>query len=216
MINKRVGQGSWTQSQQNIPVPYSSNKKYDFTVCSQLLCHIWLFATPWTVVHYEPLPWHSPGKNTGVGCHSLLQGIFPTQGLNLCLLCLLHWQVDSLPLYHLRSSQDFTTHVIYNKIKISYIWEKEPLTLLSDLISKTPGKSHLVCWGDSPHDIWSPLRSLPLILRMHISHQIVISASSVNSKEFNFYLMSSHLYPLQLKGLYLAHIIQYILYWMII
>ena len=27
-------------------------------------------------------PWNSPGKNTGVGCHSLLQGIFPTQGLN--------------------------------------------------------------------------------------------------------------------------------------
>ena len=31
-------------------------------------------------------PWNSPGKNTGVGCHSLLQGIFPTQGLNLGLL----------------------------------------------------------------------------------------------------------------------------------
>ena len=30
-------------------------------------------------------PWNSPGKNTGVGCHSLLQGIFPTQGLNLGL-----------------------------------------------------------------------------------------------------------------------------------
>ena len=27
-------------------------------------------------------PWNSPGKNTGVGCHFLLQGIFPTQGLN--------------------------------------------------------------------------------------------------------------------------------------
>ena len=27
-------------------------------------------------------PWNSPGKNTGVGSHSLLQGIFPTQGLN--------------------------------------------------------------------------------------------------------------------------------------
>ena len=25
-------------------------------------------------------PWNSPGKNTGVGCHFLLQGIFPTQG----------------------------------------------------------------------------------------------------------------------------------------
>ena len=30
-------------------------------------------------------PWNSPGKNTGVGCHFLLQGIFPTQGLNLGL-----------------------------------------------------------------------------------------------------------------------------------
>ena len=31
-----------------------------------------------------------PGRNTGVGCHSLLQGIFPTQGSNTCLLSLLH------------------------------------------------------------------------------------------------------------------------------
>ena len=30
-------------------------------------------------------PWDSPGKYTGVVCHTLLQGIFPTQGLNLCL-----------------------------------------------------------------------------------------------------------------------------------
>ena len=34
------------------------------------------FATPWTVAHQTPLH-GSPGKNTGVGCHSLLQGIFP-------------------------------------------------------------------------------------------------------------------------------------------
>ena len=32
------------------------------------------------------------GKNTGVGCHFLLQGIFQTQRLNLGFLCLLHWQ----------------------------------------------------------------------------------------------------------------------------
>ena len=31
-------------------------------------------------------PWDSPGKNTGVGCHFLLQGIFPTQELNPGLL----------------------------------------------------------------------------------------------------------------------------------
>ena len=38
--------------------------------------------------------WDSPGKNTGVDCHFLLQGIFPTLGLNSCLLRLLHWQAD--------------------------------------------------------------------------------------------------------------------------
>ena len=42
-------------------------------------------------------PWDSPGKNTGVGCHFLLQGIFPTQGSNPYLLHLLHWQADSSP-----------------------------------------------------------------------------------------------------------------------
>ena len=41
-------------------------------------------------------PWDSPGKNTGVGCHALLQGIFPTQGPNAGLLCC-GWV-----LYHLR------------------------------------------------------------------------------------------------------------------
>ena len=39
-----------------------------------ILCH------PWTVAHKAPLSRDFPGKNTGVGCHFLLQGIFPTQG----------------------------------------------------------------------------------------------------------------------------------------
>ena len=57
-------------------------------------------ATPWTVAPTPPpgsSPWDSPGKNTGVGCHSLLQGIFLTQGSNLPLL---HWEADSLLLRH--------------------------------------------------------------------------------------------------------------------
>ena len=57
-------------------------------------------ATPWTVAFQAPLSVDSPGKNTGVGCHFLLQGIFPTQGLNSSLL---FWQADSLPLSHLGS-----------------------------------------------------------------------------------------------------------------
>ena len=43
-------------------------------------------------------PRDSPGKNTEVGCYALLQGTFLTQGSNPHLFCLLHWQVDSLPL----------------------------------------------------------------------------------------------------------------------
>ena len=42
--------------------------------------------TPQTVARQAPLPLESPGKNTGAGCHFLLQGIFLTQGLNPSLL----------------------------------------------------------------------------------------------------------------------------------
>ena len=68
------------------------------SVC--VLSHIQLLATLWTVAHQAALFMEFPGKNTGVGCHFLLQGIFPTQGLNLHLL---HWQLDSLSLCHLGS-----------------------------------------------------------------------------------------------------------------
>jgi len=44
----------------------------------------------------------SPGKNAGVGCHFLLQGIFLTLGLNLHLL---HWQADYLPPSHQGSKE---------------------------------------------------------------------------------------------------------------
>ena len=44
----------------------------------------------------QPCPWDFSRKNTGVGCHFLLQGILPTEGWNPCLLLLLYWQADSL------------------------------------------------------------------------------------------------------------------------
>ena len=48
----------------------------------QLLSLVPLFVTPWTTAHQAPLSMGSPGKNTGVGSHSLFQGIFLAQGLN--------------------------------------------------------------------------------------------------------------------------------------
>ena len=48
--------------------------------------HVGLCVTLWTVALQAPVHGDSPGKSTGVGCHSLLQGIFLTQELNLGLL----------------------------------------------------------------------------------------------------------------------------------
>ena len=66
-----------------------------------LLSRVRLFATLWTVARQAPLFMGFPGKNTGVGCHVLLQGIFSIQGLNQRLLHFLHWQADSLQPSHL-------------------------------------------------------------------------------------------------------------------
>ena len=49
-------------------------------------------------------PWEFPGKKSGASCCFLLQGIFLILGSNLHLLCLQHWQADSLPLCHLGST----------------------------------------------------------------------------------------------------------------
>ena len=60
-------------------------------LCVCTLSHVWLFATPWTVAHQAPLSMWFPRQEYWVGCHFLLQGIFPTQGSNLGLL---HCRVD--------------------------------------------------------------------------------------------------------------------------
>ena len=48
--------------------------------------------------HQAPLSMGFSGKNTGVSCHALLQGIFLNQGSIPCLLCILHWQAGSTPI----------------------------------------------------------------------------------------------------------------------
>ena len=65
--------------------------------CAESLSGVQLFATPWTSPPGSSVHGDSPGKNSGVGCHALLQGIFPTQGSNPGLP---HCQ---LILYHLKS-----------------------------------------------------------------------------------------------------------------
>ena len=63
------------------------------------------YPTLFDPVHYSPPGSSVRGKKTGVGNHSLLQRIFPTQGLNMHLLCLLHYRQILYHLsHHLRSN----------------------------------------------------------------------------------------------------------------
>ena len=79
----------------NLP-HYSISSPVDFLLCNShdqklfslfeylqcyLLSHVQLFATPWAAAHQLLFPWNSPFKSAGMGCHSLLQEIFLTQGL---------------------------------------------------------------------------------------------------------------------------------------
>ena len=69
---------------------------------NQPLSCVQLLPTPWTVAHQAPLSMgNSPGKNTGVGCHFFILGIFPIQGPNLSLLrcrqILYHWAIRDAP-----------------------------------------------------------------------------------------------------------------------
>ena len=70
----------------------------------------------WRVAHQASLSMGSLGKNTRVGFHFLLHGIFPTQGLNLWHFPLLHCQARSLPLVPprkpiLKDSVQWLSHV---------------------------------------------------------------------------------------------------------
>ena len=90
-------------------------------------------------------PWDFPGKNTGVGCYFLLQGIFPTQGSNPCLLHLLHWQVDTLPLSHLGSPTITPWFIkLEEMFQITCSSRQEALVELP----RTLG----YCWGPAPVD----------------------------------------------------------------
>ena len=66
-------------------------------VVAQLLSHVQLFATPWTIACLAPLSMEFSRQEYWSGLPSLLQGIFPTQGLNPGLL---HFGQIVYPLSH--------------------------------------------------------------------------------------------------------------------
>ena len=114
----------------------------DHGVC--VLSHV--FSTPWTVTHQAPLPMEFSRQEYWSGCHFLLQGIFPTRGLNPSLLCLLHRQVDSLPLHDYWKTNGFDYPDFVSKVMFL------PFNTLSGVVMAfLPRSKHLlILWPQSP------------------------------------------------------------------
>ena len=104
------------------------------------------FVTPLTVAHQAHLRMGFPGKNTGVGCHFLLQQTFLTQGLTSCLLHLLHWRVGSLHwvtrgwivlnchFFQFKKVKYQQFYVLQAKLWRSISWERHTLCFISGYI----------------------------------------------------------------------------------
>ena len=73
--------------------------------------HFQLLSTLWTVARVL-CPWESPGKNTGMDCHALLQGIFPTQGSNPTAPVSPALQVHSFPTELLGKPKRYSIYIL--------------------------------------------------------------------------------------------------------
>ena len=160
-------------------------------------------------------PWDFPQEYWS-GCHFLLQGIFPAQGLNLGLLWLLLWQGDYLPLSHLWKPQRnyMGLKITVYMCSLGKFWTKEtkrpksptanfeepgakaescvmPPTLNTSLEGAKPCKLPL------QPDPWTPLPS------PHIRNQLTLPSSGI-SKLSRETVSCSH-FPLLQQGPWLSH-----------
>ena len=91
--SQRVGYGWATELNWRSPWRLSGKESTcDYRYVSSVPVYVlWFLTLCDPMGHNLPrllCPWNFPSRNTGLGCHFLLQGIFPTQGLNPGLLCL--------------------------------------------------------------------------------------------------------------------------------
>ena len=115
----------------------------------------------------------SPGKKTGVGCHVLLQGIFPTQGSNSSLLRLLHWQTGPVTLASLGKP-------LYWPLTQTHPDMLLPLGFLLDVPSRCPHGSLL--------PLLTSVLACHLLRRTHSSHRQAICRHSFYHHLASYYL----------------------------
>ena len=99
-VRERLSTNAWAPARAPVPgcPPALQAAPQLALVLRQVFSHVWLFASPWIIARQTPLFMGFSRQSTGVDCHFLLQGIFPTQGSNLNLFLVLDWQAGSLPL----------------------------------------------------------------------------------------------------------------------
>ena len=123
-----------------------------------------LFATPWTVAARLLYPWDFPGKNTDMGCHAPLQGIFPTQESKLCCL-----------------GKNYTTCLGSRTIfkgKDGTVCYTAHAYLINDYI-KT--KARQLITMDSPHEVLPDLKDdSPMVELLHHHHTYLLVMSGTD------------------------------------
>ena len=117
--------------------------------------------TPRTVAYQAPCPWDFPGNSTGVDCHFLLQGIFPTQGLNpvsrIVDRCFTIWATREVPSPNLRTATKISPIPLcaYLTTVCSLLeFAAKPSSPLALTVSAA---SYLVCLHSCPFILWFPL-----------------------------------------------------------
>ena len=124
--------------------------------------HVWLFCNPMECDGIRLLcPWDSPGKNIGVGCHFLLQGVFLTQKSSLYLLCLLHCRRILYPLSHME-----TPVIGVRKIKTQLIAKQFNSHLGRILMSGCP--LHQCMWYRKNFDRVHSVADIPIFPQMSV------------------------------------------------
>ena len=127
------------------------------------LSYLTLLQPTYTGIRWAPLFMELPSKNTGLACHFLLQGIFPTQELNPRLP---HWQ-DSLPLSH--PGGPFHNHIFL--IKMSKSYESWILSYIKNLfysvyIFININTNEPIHSGNGYQSNWSELNGLLFLLHL--------------------------------------------------
>ena len=94
-------------------------------------------------------PWDFPGQNTGVGYHFLLQGIFLSQGSNLCLLCLAG-RFSTTSTQGLPNTSKHKDHILKNKLWLQVGTQGQTSSLRPHFMGEKVLGPKSISWHSSP------------------------------------------------------------------